>query len=100
MTTIRHFAENAKTARERRILNAMADNAEAQKAAEAAMPEWAKACAIDTRVPVSAKVEHDGLKVESWMSKKGREMHRVHWADGTETQFQNSLDKNYVQWDR
>lgn len=99
-STIRHFAETAKTAREARILNAMVDSAEAQKAAEAAMPEWAKACAVDVRVPVSVKAEHDGLEVESWTSKKGAQMHRVRWADGTETQYQGDLAKKYVEWNR
>ena len=65
-----------------------------------AMPEWAKAVSINHRVPVSAKVEHEGLEVESWTSKRGAEMHRVHWADGTTTQYEGSLAKKDVAWNR
>ena len=46
------------------------------------------------------KVEHDGLEVENWTSKRGNEMHRVHWADGTTTQYDGPLAKNWVKWNR
>lgn len=98
MNTIRYFASIAKSQRDRRILNRMADQAEELRAMIEAMPEWAKACAIDTRVPVSVKVEHDGLEVESWTSKKGRQMHMVHWLDGTKTQYDGDLSKSFIQW--
>lgn len=77
---IRYYAEIAKSARDRRILGRMADAADAHRAEIEAMPEWAKESAVlgDTRVPVSAKVEHDGLEVEHWTSKRGAQMHRVH----------------------
>ena len=64
------------------------------------MPEWARECAIDTRIPVSAKVEHDGLEVKSWKSKRGIEMHLVRWADGTATEDTGDLSTKYIQWDR
>lgn len=99
---IRYYAETAKSARDRRILGRMADAAEARRAEIESMPEWAKECAVfgDARVPVSAKVEHDGLEVEHWTSKRGARMHRVHWADGWTTQYEGDLSKQYVEWNR
>lgn len=98
--SIRHFAETAKSAKNRAILNRIADDAAAAVEREANMPEWAKACAIDTRVPVSVKVEHDGLEVDTWTSKSGKAMSRVYWADGTTTQYVGDLAKCYVSFDR
>lgn len=99
---IRYYAETAKSARDRKILGRMADAADAYRAEIEAMPEWAKERAVfgDNRVPVSAKVEHDGLEVEHWTSKRGAQMHRVHWADGRTTQYEGDLSKTYVEYNR
>ena len=78
----------------------MAEASVAYDAETGRMPEWAKAVAIDHRVPVSVKAEHDGLECESWTSRRGEQMHRVHWADGTTTQFSGDLAKRYVEWNR
>lgn len=98
--SIELFAENARIARDRKILSNMAEMARQHADDVASMPEWAKACAIDTRVPVSVKVEHDSLSVDTWTSKSGNEMHRVHWADGTVTQYDGDLSRRFVEWDR
>lgn len=98
--SIRYYAATAPKAESRRILNRMADDAEQERAEMDAMPAWAKAVAIDTRIPVSVKVEHDGLMVESRTSKRsGRPIHTVHYADGA-TQYEGDLAKNYVAWNR
>ena len=55
---------------------------------------------MSCQLPVAAKVEHEGLDVESWTSKGGAKMHRVRWADGTTTQYEGSLAKKYVAWNR
>lgn len=78
----------------------MAEASVAYQDEMARMPEWAKAVAIDRRVPVSAKVAHEGLDVETWTSRQGAEMSRVHWADGTTTQYEGDLSRKYVAWDR
>lgn len=97
--SIRYFAETAKSERDRKALTRMADSADELAREIAAMPEWAKARATDVRVPVSVKVEHDDLEVESWTSKRGNEMHRVHWLDGTSTDFTGDLSKSWIRWD-
>lgn len=88
------------TAKETAALTKLGKKADAQQLAEAAMPEWAAEVAIDTRIPVSVKVEHDGLEVETWTSKSGKVMHRVHFGDGTATEYCGDLDRVYVNWDR
>lgn len=71
------------------------------KQREDAAPDWAKNVTVDgLNVPVSAKVAAEGLEVESWTSKKGAEMHRVHWMSGTTTKYSGSLDRVYVEYDR
>lgn len=71
------------------------------KQREDAAPDWAKNATADgLNVPVSAKVAAEGLEVESWISKKGAEMHRVHWMNGTTTEYSGSLDRVYVEYDR
>ena len=99
MSSIRHFADIAKTAEARAYLNRLADYADAHRREVASMPAWAREVAVDVRVPVSAKVEHDGLEVETWTSRRGIEMHRVHWLDGSSTQYDKPLDMSYVAWD-
>lgn len=67
-----------------------------------AMPEWARAAArYDgcTDVTVAAKVEAEGLTVDGWTSKRGAEMHLVHWQDGTCTQYSGSLEKQWIAFD-
>lgn len=88
------------TAKETAALTKLGKKADAQQLAEAAMPEWAAQHAIDTRIPVSVKVEHDGLEVETWTSKSRKVMHRVHFGDGTATEYCGDLDRVYVNWDR
>ncbi|OUO32264.1 hypothetical protein [Olsenella sp. An293] len=99
---MRDLAENARSEKDRKLFTYMADMADEAAKELDEMPEWVKSCAgaILERIPVSVKVEHDGLEVESWISKRGNEMHLVHWADGTKTQFEGPLCKNYVKWDR
>lgn len=97
---MRDLAENARNERDRAFFTEMADMADEASKELDEMPEWAKSCAIVNRIPVSVKVEHDGLEVESWISKRGNEMHLVHWSDGTKTQFDGPLCKNYVRYDR
>lgn len=97
---MRYFAENARSEKDRKFFTYMADMADESAKELDEMPDWAKSCAILNRIPVSVKVEHDGLEVESWTSKRGNEMHLVHWSDGTKTQFEGPLCKNWVEWDR
>lgn len=97
---IHAYAAAAPTAKMRRDLERLAADADSYSEMIAAMPEWAKAVAIDVRVPVSAKVAHDGLEVEQWTSKSGKQMHRVRWSDGTTTQYVGDLSKSYVEWNR
>ena len=99
---MRVLAENARNEKDRKFFTRMADMADEAAKELDEMPEWVKSCpgAILERIPVSVKVEHDGLEVESWTSKRGNEMHQVHWSDGTKTQFVGPLCKNYVKWDR
>ena len=65
------------------------------------MPYWAKVSHLpgSLRVPVSAKVEAEGLEVETWVSKKGIPMNRVHWLDGSVTEYTGELDKNFIEYD-
>lgn len=107
--TIRYYAETATNPKHRRVLSRLADGADALAESIGSMPEWARddhcrafglGRPLDTRVTVAAKAEHDGLAIDSWTSKKGLEMHRVHWADGTATEYTGSLSRNYVNWDR
>lgn len=88
------------TKKEIRILTDLAKKADAQQLAESSMPEWAREVAIDVRIPMSVKVEHDHLAVESWESKSGKEMHRVTFLDGSTLEFCGSLDKQLVAWNR
>lgn len=98
--SIRYYAETTGNAKHRKALAKMADRSDAFDSELDAMPEWAKECAIDLRVPVSVKIEHDGLEVDHWTSASGKTMHRVHWADGTVTQYDGDLSGKYVEWNR
>lgn len=91
----------AARANEAKFLAKVARDAHDYEMALDARPQWVRDATTtnDTRVPVSAKVEHDGLAVDSWTSKSGKEMHRVHWLDGTSTEYCGALDRCYVAWD-
>lgn len=73
-------------------------DAAAYSARLAARPDWVKELSSDGRITVAQRVEHDGLEVEHWTSKSGKEMHRVTWQDGWHTEYTGSLDVNKVEW--
>lgn len=98
MDSIRHFARTAKKSADRAYLSRLADYADAHRREVESMPEWARKVAVGTRVPVSSKVDNEGLKIDTWKSKKGSDMSRVHWIDGSTTQYEGPLDRNYIEW--
>ena len=62
------------------------------------LPDAARSLGV-TPAALKARVEHDGLEVEAWTSRRGVEMYRVHWLDGSSTQYDRPLDKAYIAWD-
>ena len=98
MNKMHAYAAMAPTAKMRKQLNQLADDADKYAAELAQMPEWAQGYGHDMRVPVSVKVEHDGLAVETWTAKSGKTCHRVTWQDGSSTQYTGDLAEKYVNW--
>ncbi len=108
-TSITAFANLATNHAHKKALSHMAASADALISDIESMPEWARSShckafgvssPVDTRVSVGSKVDHDRLDVDQWVSKGGMPMHRVHWSDGTATEFCGDLSRHFVVWDR
>ena len=98
--TIAAYAKTAPKAHHA-ILGKLSDAAIDATAARLSAPEWAQDAMVSgNRVPVAVKVAHDGLTVDTWTSKSGKAMSRVHWADGRTTEYADDLAHVYVAWDR
>lgn len=85
--SIRQFENTAKTAREKKILASMEDNADRYAESIASMPDWAfgNPGRIDVRVPLAVIAENsdnrDNIHVTEFVSKSGRQMVSVEWED-------------------